>query len=182
MHLMSWRDDLWAVAARRTWPGAVLTWFSNPGFAVVVLYRIARRLEGSRALRPFATFAKYWMITSFNCEISPGAAIGPGCAIPHPFGVVVGRGSVIGRDVTIFQNVTIGRRRIDDPAYPIIGDGVTIYAGAFIIGGVRIGDGATIGANAVVTQDVPPGGFAIAPAAQVRAPSEASAGVRRRNV
>ena len=39
--------------------------------------------------------------------------------------------------------------------FPIIGDNVIIYAGACIVGGIKIGNNAIIGANAVVTKDVP---------------------------
>ena len=38
--------------------------------------------------------------------------------------------------------------------YPKLGDSVTVYSGAKIIGGIYIGDGATIGANSVVIRDV----------------------------
>ena len=39
---------------------------------------------------------------------------------------------------------------------PTIGDGVRIYTGAIIYGGITIGDHAVIGAGAVVRKDVPP--------------------------
>lgn len=38
----------------------------------------------------------------------------------------------------------------------LIGDGVTIYAGAIILGPVEVGSNAIIGAGAIVTKDVPP--------------------------
>ncbi|MFL6463660.1 MAG: serine O-acetyltransferase, partial [Bryobacteraceae bacterium] len=38
---------------------------------------------------------------------------------------------------------------------PIIGDHVTIYAGAKVLGPIRIGHHVTIGANAVVVKSVP---------------------------
>jgi serine O-acetyltransferase len=41
----------------------------------------------------------------------------------------------------------------------VIGDFVTVYAGAVISPGVTIGDRAVVAANAVVTKDVPPGIF-----------------------
>ena len=39
--------------------------------------------------------------------------------------------------------------------FPTIGDNVTIYAGACVIGGIKIGNNVVIGANAVVTKDIP---------------------------
>lgn len=42
--------------------------------------------------------------------------------------------------------------------YPQLGDGVTVYAGATLLGGIVIGEAAVIGAHAPVRQDVPAGG------------------------
>ena len=39
--------------------------------------------------------------------------------------------------------------------YPIIGDRVTLYAGAKIIGQIKLGDNVTVGANSVVLRSVP---------------------------
>lgn len=77
--------------------------------------------------------------------------------MPHPYGIVLQRQAVIGHRVTIMQQVMIGGREGDPNIAPVIGDDVTIGAGARILGDVRIGNGATIGANAVVTRDIPPG-------------------------
>ena len=60
----------------------------------------------------------------------------------------------MGDNCHIYQQVTLGQNR---DAYPVLGDGVIVYAGAKIVGGVHIGDGAIIGANSVVTRDVPAG-------------------------
>ena len=38
---------------------------------------------------------------------------------------------------------------------PVIGNNVTIYTGAIVVGGIHIGDNAVIGAGAVVVKDVP---------------------------
>jgi serine acetyltransferase/thymidylate kinase len=77
--------------------------------------------------------------------------------MPHPYGIVLQRQAVIGHRVTIMQQVMIGGRDGDPNIAPVIGDDVTIGAGARILGDVRIGNGATIGANAVVTRDIPAG-------------------------
>ena len=78
---------------------------------------------------------------------------------PHPLGIVVATNGDIGKNCTIYQNVTIGAKS-KDMAYlaehfPKIGNNVTIYAGACVVGAITIGDNVVIGANAVVTQDVP---------------------------
>lgn len=77
--------------------------------------------------------------------------------MPHPYGIVLHRQAAIGHRVTIMQQVMIGSRDGAPNIAPVIGDDVTIGAGARILGDVRIGNGATIGANAVVTRDIPPG-------------------------
>lgn len=82
-------------------------------------------------------------------------SIGGGMTIYHGYSTIVFAKS-IGKNFTVYQQVTIGRgKRIDGNDIPVIGDNVTVYAGAIIVGGVRIGDNAIIGAGAVVTKDVP---------------------------
>jgi serine O-acetyltransferase len=77
--------------------------------------------------------------------------------MPHPYGIVIHPQAVIGHRVTVMQQVMIGGRDRDENIAPVIGDDVTIGAGARVLGDVRIGNGAVIGANAVVTRDIPPG-------------------------
>lgn len=73
---------------------------------------------------------------------------------PHPVGMVIGEGVNIGKQCIIYQNVTIGTKDGLAP-YPKIGNNVTIYAGACIIGAVEIGNRVVVGANSVVLSDVP---------------------------
>ena len=78
-----------------------------------------------------------------------------GLCLPHPVGVVIGEGSVIGTDVTIYQGVTLGRASHEVDAYPTIDDGAVIYAGATLLGPIRIGRNAVVAAHSVVLSDVP---------------------------
>jgi thymidylate kinase len=96
--------------------------------------------------------------------------------MPHPYGIVMHPQAVIGHRVTIMQQVMIGGRDRDENIAPVIGDDVTIGAGARVLGDVRIGNGATIGANAVVTRDIPPGATVVG-ADRVVATSRTSATV-----
>ena len=67
-------------------------------------------------------------------------------------GIVYSRHAVIGIRVKVYHNVSI----ISGPSgAPVIGDFVNLYAGCYIVGGVRVGKGATVGAGAVVVNDVP---------------------------
>jgi serine O-acetyltransferase len=140
----------------------------------VQLFRLADRLYRSEH-RSLA-----WIVATFNrlltgVDIEPGATIGPGLIIKHGFGLGVGGGVRIGANCRLFQGVTIGLREsrmeeIHAGNWPVIGDDVTIYTNAVVVGGITIGDGATIGANAVVTEDVPAGATVVAPPAR-RVPS-----------
>ena len=61
----------------------------------------------------------------------------------------------IGNNCLIFQGCTIGAiLRPENIELPVIGNNVTIFAGAKVIGDVHIGNNAVIAANAVVTKDV----------------------------
>ena len=79
--------------------------------------------------------------------------IGPGLFILHGFGTIMAAES-IGNNCFIFQQVTIGGGWLGDHR-PIIGDNVTIYAGAKVLGTITIGNNSLVGANAVVLKDVP---------------------------
>jgi serine acetyltransferase len=69
----------------------------------------------------------------------------------HPFGIVYTRHAKIGRRVRVFQNVSV----VSGPGgSPSVEDFVILYAGACVVGGVRVGRGAIVGAHAVVTKDV----------------------------
>lgn len=73
--------------------------------------------------------------------------------MPHPIGIVIGKNVCLGKNITIYQNVTLGTK--DGLLYPILHDGVTVYAGAVVVGGIKIGKNAIIGANSFVNIDVP---------------------------
>jgi serine O-acetyltransferase len=93
-------------------------------------------------------------IRRYGLDIVPSVPVGPGLYIAHPVGIVImARG--LGRNVSLITAVTIGMRNTHE--FPLIGNNVTIGAGARVLGGIVIGDDATIGANAVVIDDVPPG-------------------------
>lgn len=83
------------------------------------------------------------------------ADIGEGTVFGYQgLGVVIHKRCVIGKNCHISQNVTIGGT---SGLYevPVLGDHVSIGAGAVIIGPVRIGHNVVIGANAVVITDLP---------------------------
>ena len=78
--------------------------------------------------------------------------IGGGICINHGHSLEI-NAKRIGKNLHVFQNVTIGSR--NTPAKPVIGDDVTIGAGAVVLGDIRVGNNVRIGANAVVVDDIP---------------------------
>jgi serine acetyltransferase len=79
--------------------------------------------------------------------------VGPRFEFSHPVATVVAAQVRLGSDVDLGQNVTIGGDA--DGNVPVIGDRVTIYPGAVIVGNLTVGDDSVIGANTVVHRDVP---------------------------
>lgn len=77
--------------------------------------------------------------------------IGPGIIIQHGYSTVV-CANRIGRNFRVNQCVNIVW---NEDKQPTIGDNVSVYAGAIIVGGVTIGNNVVVGAGAVVVKDVP---------------------------
>ena len=123
---------------------------SRPELQAILLYRISRSLflEGSAYCDDFSLLGRFLS----GIEIYYSATIGRGVKINHGLGTVVGARVIIGSNCLIHQGVTFGDK---DGHRPLIGDNVTVYAGAKIIGNVSVGDNAIIGANSVVLKDVP---------------------------
>lgn len=135
----------------------------SPRFAPVSLIRVAHALH-ARGWTRCARFAALINFVVFGLEVPPRLEIGPGLVIMHTQGTVLGAAR-IGANATIFQQVTLGAAAADfefnPSARPIVGDGVTITAGAKVLGPLTLGDGCTVGANAVVLIDVPPNSLAV---------------------
>lgn len=106
--------------------------------------------------KPLYYLARVCYRPSNGLEISATSGkIGGGLMIRHGYSTIIFCHS-IGKHFTTYQNVTIGRgKMIDGNDVPIIGDNVTVYTGAVVIGGIHIGDNAVIGAGAVVVKNVP---------------------------
>ena len=101
-------------------------------------------------------------------EIHPGAQLGQGVFIDHGMGVVIGETAVVGDDVTIYHGVTLGGVSLDEgKRHPTVGDGVTIGAGAKVLGNIVVGDGSRIGANSVLVRSVDAGSVVVGVPGQV---------------
>lgn len=149
-------------------------WFSmmGPRTFPVLLLRWATALH-EKGFRRFAKIIGGLNLLLFGLEAPASLNIGPGLVLPHPNGTILGARS-IGENVMIYQQVTLGAKTADfryDPALrPVVGNNVTISAGAKILGGIVLGDHCVIGANAVVLVDVPAGFTAVGVPARLIAP------------
>jgi serine O-acetyltransferase len=135
---------------------------TRPGPLAIVLYRASRRIW----LRGWETTAELiWRLNYFltGADIHPGAEIGGGLRVTHTAGLVIGKGVKIGSNVTLLHEVTMGgaaKANFEEgftDGFPEVGDDCKIFAGAKILGPIKIGDGCFIGANAVVAKDLPAG-------------------------
>ena len=99
-------------------------------------------------------------------DIHPGAKLGRRLFIDHGTGVVIGETTEIGEHVKLYQGVTLGAKsfEVDDEGRPIkgvkrhpdIGDHVTIYAHATILGGdTHVGAHSIIGSNVWLLKSIP---------------------------
>jgi serine O-acetyltransferase len=138
-----------------------------PGVRATAVHRLAHPLY-RLGVPLLPRIMSEWAHTVTGVDIHPGADIGPFFFIDHGTGVVIGETTVIGEKVKIYQGVTLGAlsfpRNPDGSLvkggkrHPTIGDRVTIYANATILGGdTHIGEGAVIGGGAWITASVPPG-------------------------
>lgn len=84
-------------------------------------------------------------------DISSTAEIGGGLIVQHGYGTIIAPRK-IGKNCWVNQGVTIGYTNDDD--CPTLGDNVTVYAGAKILGDVHVGNNVVVAANAVVVKDV----------------------------
>ena len=145
-------------------PGEVI--FCYPGFRAICNYRIAHvlyRLEVPFIPRMITEMAH----SETGIDIHPGATIGHHFSIDYGTGIVIGETSVIGDYVRIFQGVSLAGAKLppDEKGntirgiarHPILGNHVTVYSNATLLGKIHIGDGATICGNVWVAEDVPAG-------------------------
>ena len=146
--MSAWRADLVACGRRPSVGQASVAWFLSPGFALACHYRAAHwAVARGRWGRVLALLIERRMIARFGCHVSAQARIGPGVRFPHPLGIVIGEGGFVGSRATIYQGVTLGRRWVEVADYPRLGDGVTLFCGATLLGAVFVPDGGTIGAQ-----------------------------------
>lgn len=132
-----------------------------PGYLAITHYRLAHQLF----LLGYKIEAR---IITEEAHFKTGIDIHPGAEISHPFfidhgtGIVIGETAKIGKRCKIYQGVTLGALSLQKgqllkgtKRHPTIGDDVTIYAGASILGGnVTVGNNVVIGSNVFLLDSV----------------------------
>jgi serine O-acetyltransferase len=121
-----------------------------------------------------------WAHGRTGMDLHPGAQIGTHFFVDHCTGTVIGETSIIGDHVKMYQGVGLVAKSLAAgqllrglKRHPTIGDRVTIYAGATIMGGdTFIGEGSTIGANVFLTTSVPAHSLVIQEEANVKVMSK----------
>ena len=132
-----------------------------PGYRAIATYRISHILYQMG----YVVHARYISETAHSqtgIDIHPAATIGYPFFIDHGTGIVVGQTSTIGKRVKMYQCVTLGAISLSNAdelrgvvRHPQVGDNVTLYAGASLLGAITIGNNVTIGSNVFLTEDVP---------------------------
>lgn len=101
-----------------------------------------------------------------GADIHPGARLGTHFFIDHCTGVVIGETATLGDHVKLYQGVTLGAKsfELDSEGNPVksvkrhpdLGDHVTVYPGATILGGTTvIGRNSVIGSHVWLMKSVP---------------------------
>ena len=159
--------ECWAADRERYGRGA---WVREPTLCAVAAYRLSQHMAEIRTPAPLFAVVRLlsrWIQVLVGVEIPYQARFGPGLKVFHGGAVVIHADTVAGAHCTLRQGVTIGERR-SGGGVPVFGDQVDVGAHGQILGPVRVGDRARIGALALVLDDVPDDGFAVAPRATVR--------------
>lgn len=133
-----------------------------PGVYAIFVHRIAHELfELGVPLIP--RLMSEHAHSKTGIDIHPGATIGEYFFIDHGTGVVIGETTTIGHHAKIYQGVTLGATSTRKgqllsgvKRHPTLGDYVTVYSNASILGGETvIGSNSVIGGSAFVCESVP---------------------------
>ena len=133
-----------------------------PGIFAIFTHRVAHELDAI-GVPLIPRLMSEHAHSETGIDIGPGAQIGEYFFIDHGTGVVIGETTVIGHHAKIYQGVTLGatstrkgQQLAGVKRHPTLGDYVTVYSNASILGGdTHIGSGAVIGGSAFVMESVP---------------------------
>ncbi len=122
----------------------------RPQVLLNVSYRLCRWAMRP-GLRQFLYYPVYILHSAlcvlFSITLPPTVRAGAGLSFMHHGAVVLHPASRLGRFATLYHCATVGSN--DSGEVPVIGDFVTLFKGASVLGRCRIGDHARIGAHAL---------------------------------
>ena len=131
-----------------------------PGYKAIAIYRISHILV-NMGYRVIARIFSEIGHSATGIDIHPAAKISHPFFIDHGTGIVIGETASIGKRVKVYQCVTLGALSLSNASslrgvvrHPQVGNDVTIYAGASLLGNIKIGDNVTIGGNVFLMKDV----------------------------
>lgn len=144
----------------------------NASFRITFWFRIGSYLKTKKGILFKFLYILVLIIHKHNqyltgIQLGIGSSIEGGLVFNHFSCIVINGNAKIGKNCTIYQGVTIGGVRGPKGGVPIIGDNVVIFAGAKIIGKVKVGNNVVIGAGAVVVNDIPDNSVAVGVPAKV---------------
>lgn len=127
------KNNLWAFA---------FLMIVYPEFRSVFYWRLGK----------LARFLFFWMPGRNNLYLVTNPRnVGGGFYVGHGWGTVV-NAQRIGKNFRVGQNVTVGSRNCKEA---IIGDNVSVWANAIVLGDITVGDNSQVGAGAVVVKSIP---------------------------
>jgi len=131
-----------------------------PGYYAITCYRIAHILFNLK-YNVIARMISERAHSKTGIDIHPGATIDSPFFIDHGTGIVIGETSIIGKRVKLYQGVTLGALSLSKGSklkgikrHPTVGNDVTIYSNASILGDITIGNNVTIGSNVFLMENV----------------------------
>ena len=135
-----------------------------PGLFAISVYRIAHEIH-LLGVPMMPRIMTEYAHSRTGIDIHPGATIGKYFFMDHGTGIVIGETTIIGEHVKVYQGVTLGgistkggQSLKGKKRHPTIGDRVTIYSGASILGGdTIIEDDVVVGGNTFITKSVEKG-------------------------
>lgn len=126
---------------------------ANNNELAVFLYRLGNALHNANRedLKPQI----HWLLKELcSCEIYFNNVIGEGFYVVHGEGTIVGSRNIIGKGFVIHHGCTIGHKKNGEGSGVIIGDNVTLYCNASILGDLKIEDHVIIGAHVLVSENI----------------------------
>ncbi len=132
-----------------------------PGYRAISSYRIAHQIY-NLGYKLEARLISEGAHSYTGIDIHPAAQLASPFFIDHGTGIVIGETTISGKNLKLYQGVTLGALSLKCGSklkgckrHPTIGENVVIYAGASLLGDIKVGNNVTIGSNVFITESIP---------------------------